>query len=1318
MSPLIPAPVGLLSPQRQSRLLRALARRHQRARQDQVALRQRQAAEQAAQQQQIEELRVQTTEQCRGQRRQLLEQWDLAEEKLIADYESGTVRQRGELTRLSARFRKQRKAAHQVVLQRVAGRNQAVQQQHDSRRHAPVERQQREAARIGHAVAQLNATLEEVRALTVRRLDELPDVPVPAPGAGEPHPRTVSEAVAEIQRLREEIADTLRQLQSGSTSKAVDSYWLLGGGLLFLGLWCLIAYLVAPRPVWISMLVGVPIVGVLGFALYGALLWPLRKATRQLYPRAEHLAAVAGRVAETGRQHAAANAAAEAAALLKERDVQLAAIERWKVENLESLDRQSAAEEAAARQRLQSQLQALEQDHRTQTAALEARMREQGDALAAEIMATLARLDEDGQQQIAALAQRHAKQQQRAAIRLRHGIAMGLERVDRLQQTVADRFPPWDAFPEAGLPAASRLDFLPLGNLRIDNHLRSQLQDHAAEDAADALDAALPQWMPVALHRRLHAGMIIHCLPEQRQLAVDLVHAMLWRLLTGVTPGRLRLTLIDPVGRGQHFASFLALADHDPALVGHRVWTSPTQIEARLSELAHHCEDVLQSCLRDAYETIEAYNEIAGAMAEPYRVVAAVGFPAGLTRDGAGHLRALLDAARRCGTLLMLVCDRSQPWPSDVPPLDDARLLRLTIRDDGRLVHSESGLADLEFEPLAPPPPALRGQLTDRVGRQTVAAGSVEIPLDQILASVPKAPRDSADGLAIPIGSQGGNRPLELRLGEGVRQHVLIAGKTGSGKSTLLHSIITAGARLYRPDQLHFYLLDFKKGVEFRVYADGPLPHARVIGIESEREFGRSVLERLDAELQQRGEAFRQHGVQSLSDLRQTAAQTLPRILLVVDEFQELFVRDDRLAAQCAMLLDRLVRQGRSFGIHVILSSQSLAGAYSLPRATLGQMAVRVALQCGESDAALILSEDNTAARLISRPGEAIYNDAGGLVEGNQPFQVAWLTPQRHQQMLQQLTERDAEFLSQLGPAAIFEGSRPTPWTAALANASASSDQEPPGTISGLLGEATEIGPPAALRLHAGPGRNVLLVAPPEPTLAVLATVLPSMVVDGARQCGERPKVVLLDANRAHPGDAPTPAAWLAQTGLEIIPVRPRDAETELARLAQLAADRLSESAASLRADEPADDVAACGPPQPVIVVITPLERFRELRQSDSFQFSLDDAGAAGSGSDSLQALLRDGPQAGVFTILCCQSPETLSRWLPRSAHHDLELRVLARMSASDSANLIDSPEAADLSVATMLIYDDADGRQKKFRFCELPKPAAVESWCKAVLTS
>ena len=63
-------------------------------------------------------------------------------------------------------------------------------------------------------------------------------------------------------------------------------------------------------------------------------------------------------------------------------------------------------------------------------------------------------------------------------------------------------------------------------------------------------------------------------------------------------------------------------------------------------------------------------------------------------------------------------------------------------------------------------------------------------------------------------------------------------------------------------------------------------------------------------------------------------------------------------------------------------------------------MAVRIALQCSEADAHLILSDENTAARLLTRPGEAIYNDANGLVEGNNLFQVVWLPDERREEYL------------------------------------------------------------------------------------------------------------------------------------------------------------------------------------------------------------------------------------------------------------------------------------------------------------------------------
>ena len=54
----------------------------------------------------------------------------------------------------------------------------------------------------------------------------------------------------------------------------------------------------------------------------------------------------------------------------------------------------------------------------------------------------------------------------------------------------------------------------------------------------------------------------------------------------------------------------------------------------------------------------------------------------------------------------------------------------------------------------------------------------------------------------------------------------------------------------------------------------------------------------------------------------------------------------------------------------------------------------------------LILSEENSAARLLTRPGEAIYNDANGMVEGNHPFQIAWLDEAQREHMIREMIER------------------------------------------------------------------------------------------------------------------------------------------------------------------------------------------------------------------------------------------------------------------------------------------------------------------------
>ncbi len=191
----------------------------------------------------------------------------------------------------------------------------------------------------------------------------------------------------------------------------------------------------------------------------------------------------------------------------------------------------------------------------------------------------------------------------------------------------------------------------------------------------------------------------------------------------------------------------MALADHDPSLVGHRVWTTDAKIDARLGELAHHVEDVLQASLRDRFQRIEDYNDVAGSMAEPYRGVAAVGFPEGLTRDGYRHLRALLESGLRCGIFTVLVCDRSKPWPSDMPIPSGDKVQHLEIDESGDWHLRTEHLERLPFRAEAPPANSLRTELVEKIGQAAVAASRVEIPLESLLSSEQQGEGRTDDGI-------------------------------------------------------------------------------------------------------------------------------------------------------------------------------------------------------------------------------------------------------------------------------------------------------------------------------------------------------------------------------------------------------------------------------------------------------------------------------------------------------------------------------------------------------------------------------------------
>lgn len=782
---------------------------------------------------------------------------------------------------------------------------------------------------------------------------------------------------------------------------------------------------------------------------------------------------------------------------------------------------------------------------------------------------------------------------------------------------------------------------------------------------------------------------------KARDEAIGIMQAAMLRLATTIPPGKARFVVIDPIGLGQNFAAFMHLGDFDEQLIGARIWTESSQIETRLADLTEQMEVVIQKYLRNEFETIEAYNEAAGEVAEPFRFLVIANFPANFSEAACRRLLSIVSSGARCGVHTIISVDTKLQLPQGFKLADlEPHCVNFVWQED-KFVWKEPDFGRLPLVLDRAPPGDVFTDVVRRVGDAAKNASRVEVPFAVI------APKDGEwwkattnKGIRVALGPAGATKHQFLELGRGTAQHVLIAGKTGSGKSTLLHTLITSLALTYSPEELELYLIDFKKGVEFKTYATYKLPHARVVSVESDREFGLSVLQRLDVELRVRGEKFRDAGAQDVAGYRRNTGESLCRILLIIDEFQEFFVEDDKLAQEVGLLFDRLVRQGRAFGMHVLLGSQTLGGAYSLARTTLGQMGVRIALQCSEADAHLILSEENQAARLLSRPGEAIYNDAGGLPDANHPFQVAYLPDEDKEQwhLRIQAYVREQRNGTQY-PLIVFEGNVPGQLDKnPLLNELLGAATWPVGSkmpATAWLGDPVAIKEPTAAVLRRQSGQNLLLIGQNDAqALAILAAAQISLAAQFLPAHGEE------EGTRFFVLDGTPPEHANAGTFERVAKILPHETRVGIQRdtvaIIKEVADEVTRRQQGNLTDLPG-----------WYLIIHDLQRFRDLRKKeDDFGFSRSEELTP---AQQFVHIMREGPNLGIHVFAWCDSVTNMQRTFDRQALREVELRVLFQMSPNDSSALIDSPIASRLGEQRALFHSEELGKFEKFRPYELP---------------
>ena len=160
--------------------------------------------------------------------------------------------------------------------------------------------------------------------------------------------------------------------------------------------------------------------------------------------------------------------------------------------------------------------------------------------------------------------------------------------------------------------------------------------------------------------------------------------------------------------------------------------------------------------------------------------------------------------------------------------------------------------------------------------------------------------------------------------------HALIVGSTGSGKSEFLKLITSSLLASSKSMSIQLVLVDFKGGAALRDLQDHPATLTLITDLDEGRHERFWLY--LSGELKRREKLLAAAGVPSIEGMKE-----LPRMLVLADELPAI-ISSHSLAIGT---LDSIAARGRSLGVHLIATSQSLSG---IPRALITNLTMRFAL--------------------------------------------------------------------------------------------------------------------------------------------------------------------------------------------------------------------------------------------------------------------------------------------------------------------------------------------------------------------------------------
>ena len=232
----------------------------------------------------------------------------------------------------------------------------------------------------------------------------------------------------------------------------------------------------------------------------------------------------------------------------------------------------------------------------------------------------------------------------------------------------------------------------------------------------------------------------------------------------------------------------------------------------------------------------------------------------------------------------------------------------------------------------------------------------------------------SPDSFVLVLG-EGYTGPITVDLA--AIPHILLGGSTGSGKSVLLKLLLMQSLQ----KGAMVYIADFKGGVDFP-----PVWHEKC-QLCFDEDALLELLTSLVDELERRKMLFKKTGSPNLDAYNKVTGEHLKRCIFACDEVAEvldktrLSAEEKKLIGQIESKLSIIARQGRAFGIHLILATQR-PDANLIPGQIRTNLGCRI---CGRADSILsqIILDSTAAADQIPKEsrGRFLLHD-GTLFQG------------------------------------------------------------------------------------------------------------------------------------------------------------------------------------------------------------------------------------------------------------------------------------------------------------------------------------------------